>query len=109
MPDPVPQLQIDLPAVDVPFDSEGALFRYRKGKATPLWTLEGLDPNNLQDGDIRTGLELFGPTGRVTRRLIEHGRAYLNTHRGQRGRLAIQVVTATVPPHPAFSGHPDER
>ncbi|WP_296268605.1 hypothetical protein [Pseudomonas sp. UBA6562] len=105
--DPAPSLHINVPGGDVNVDSEGLLFRYRKGKVTPLWTLEGFDPNDLQNGDIRTGLELFGPTGRVTRRLIESGRAYLNGTRGQRGRLAIQVVNATVPPHPALSGNVD--
>lgn len=103
MPDPAPSLHLDLPGGDAPFESQGLLFRYRKGKVTPLWTLEGLDPSDLQDGDIRTGLELFAPTGRATRRLVEKGRAYLNDDRGQRGHLAIQVINATVPPHPAPS------
>nr|WP_314489978.1 hypothetical protein [uncultured Pseudomonas sp.] len=104
MPDPAPALCLDLPGGDVPFDSEGLLLRYCKGKVTPLWTVEGLEPSGLQEGDIRTGLELFGPSGRAIRRLIENGRAYLNERSGHRGRLAIEVINATVPPHPAFSG-----
>lgn len=99
MPDPVPHVGIELPA-DPPVESRGMLFLYRKGKVTPLWTLEGLDPKTLQVGEVRTGLELYGPTGRIVRRLIEQGRAYLNDRRGHRGRLAIQMVNMTVPPHP---------
>ncbi|MBA1187623.1 hypothetical protein G7Z99_00995 [Pseudomonas entomophila] len=99
MPDPVPTLSLDLqagPAVD----SHGLLFRYRQGKVAPLWTIEGLEPGALEAGDIRTGLELYGPTGRKVRRLLEQGRAYLNDKRGHRGRLAIEVVHFPVPPHP---------
>ncbi len=99
MPDPLPGICVCLPT-DPPADSRGLLFRYRKGKVTPLWTLEGLEPDTLEEGDIRTGLELYGPTGRIVRRLIEQGRAYLNDRTGHRGRLAIQVVHKGVPPHP---------
>lgn len=109
MPDPVPSLHIDLPNVDLPVESRGLLFGYRKGKVTPLWILEGLDPSGLQDGEIRTGLALFGPNGRVVRRLNEKGRAYLNVSDGRRGSLAIEVVSVTVPPHPALGGGADQR
>ena len=99
MPDPVPSVGIELP-IEPLVEGRGLLFSYRKGRVTPLWSLEGLDPSTLQAGEVRTGLELYGPKGGAVRRLIEQGRAYLNDRRGHRGRLAIEVVNTTVPPHP---------
>ncbi|WP_434771183.1 hypothetical protein [Pseudomonas entomophila] len=99
MPDPVPTVSLDLPTGPA-VGNHGLLFRYRQGKVAPLWTLEGLEPSDLQAGDIRTGIELYGPAGRKVRRLLEQGRAYLNDKRGSRGRLAIQVIHVPVPPHP---------
>jgi len=107
MPDPLPGIYVDLPT-DPPADSRGLLFQYRRGKVTPLWTLDGLEPNALKVDDIRTGLELYGPTGRIVRRLIEKGRAYLNDRTGRRGRLAIQVVHMGVPPHPGPRANADD-
>ncbi|WP_462402311.1 hypothetical protein [Pseudomonas sp. Marseille-QA0332] len=107
MPDPVPETRIDLPT-DPPLEAEGLLFRYRKSLSSPIWTIEGLEPAGLASGDIRTGLQLYGPSGRVVRRLVENGRAYLNDRTGKRGHLGIQVLQSPVPPHPA-ARHRDPR
>ncbi len=102
LPDPVPTWHIDLP-VDPLLDSRGLVVRVRRNLAASLWTLDGLDPTALSSGDTCTGIVLFAPSGRIVRRLIEGGRAYLNERTGRRGYLALQVLHSNVPPHPKFN------
>ncbi|MNE84104.1 hypothetical protein D3C80_1809750 [compost metagenome] len=87
-----------LPA-DPPVDLETALYKLTAGRRTPLWHIPGLDPQELQEGQVLLNLKLYSADGRQVRRRVERV-AYLNNRRGERGQFSLQVSNPCVPPHP---------
>lgn len=87
-----------LPA-DPPVDLETALYKLTAGRRTPLWHIPGLDPQELQEGQVLLNLKLYSADGRQVRRRVERV-AYLNNRRGDRGQFSLQVSNPCVPPHP---------